>query len=686
LAGGLAIYLMVQGLLVNVPLWQRPMPPELDDSVTYILKTKLLQEGIFQDSPAVADLKRQLHEPTDNAAVVRQRALAGSRTFPFYHPLFSLLLLALHKLGLDLMTAFKVVWSLGPLIFGLAFAYFLTSLFGAGAAGLALTLLAFKVFPDTGLHYVVPSNLAMAIAVVVWGRLVSRQGQAPWTLALGSLGLVAIHPIGAIYALMSVALAFWLVENRGNFSAYLPMLLVVAAVALLFIFSVTTSIPYYPNLFRMPGGSFGLFAMCREAAISGVAVITSIVRTGGGLFGSPPFFCGAATLGLITLPVQARRSVIKILVLYLIALGGILFYRSSHPADVFLRLWIPLVAVLFGLVGRSLVLAGQLSFSAWQKFRQDTEETPYGGWQVLWPVVLAALLIGYVVEMSVKGGEIIAVTTEYMQASQPLDFSPRQPQLLLSLARPGDKVFYNSIIIMPYYLSQGACRLGAVYYHPAFQGDPSVSGWLSHPQLRFAAVYNPLVYHPSFAGLDENRWWPGYPDFYYSPLSKVKKTGPLAKDGQLAAADFSWLEVEVKTADFPKLLKIKIDNPGEASSLGLFPVAATRSGHEADKITAPVPAHWSGWVTLDLAAAQKVKRFRISLPPGAGYRLGGIIFGEDRLLWPWSQKASLTLKPRADSEAISVSFDPAAILPAPLNSRGVSILDDRGSAVLVQLE
>ena len=135
-------------------------------------------------------------------------------SFPFYHPLFSVILIALNKLGLDLLTAFKLVWSLGPLIFGLAIAYFLTGLFGAGAAGLALGLLAFKVFPDTGLHYVVPSNLAMALALIIWGRLVRRQGKAPWTLALGSLALAAMHPIGLIYAVMSVVLALVLLAGQ----------------------------------------------------------------------------------------------------------------------------------------------------------------------------------------------------------------------------------------------------------------------------------------------------------------------------------------------------------------------------------------------------------------------------------------------------------------------------------------
>ena len=686
LIGGLIIYVGVQGALVNIPLWNRSMPPELDDSLTYILKTKQMQESLFQVAPALEDLRRQLYAPSDNPEVARQRTLAGSRIFPFYHPLFSIILIGLNKLGLEFITAFKLVWSLGPLIFGLALAYFLTRLFGAGAAGLALALLAFKVFPDTGLHYVVPSNLTMALALIIWGRLVRCQGKAPWTLALGSLALVTMHPIGAIYAVMSVALAFLLAEDKVRLTTYLPMLFVVLLVALFLIIPAVTRLPSIPNLLIMPGGNFSPLAMCRGAVIAGLEVIVVIVRLGGGFFGSPPIFCAAVVLGLITLSRHGRRPVVTILSLNLVFLFGALFYLSTHPADLFLRLWIPLVAILFGLVGQSLAFAAQLSWKCWQNLTPETAPTSQGGWQLLWPLVLIASLTGYAIEMSVKGGEIIATTAEYMQVSQPLEFSPKQAQLLLTLAHPQDKVFYNSIIIMPYYFIHGASRLGAVYYHPAFRGTPEESAWLSLPALRFAVTYNPLVYHPSFAGVDENNWWMKRPDIYFSPLSKTRKYGPLAKDGQLAAADFSWLELEPKSGDFPKLLKIKINNPGGPSNIDLVPVAADRTVLPPQKISAPVPARWSGWISLNLATSPGVNRFRIILPAGTPpYRIQGLIFGEDPRLWPWSQKAGLTLMPRAGPPAITVSFDPGDLLPAPLASLPITVLDDHGSSVLLQL-
>jgi hypothetical protein len=682
---GLLIYMGAQGALVNVPLWRQVMPPELDDSLTYVLKTKLWEEGLLQTSPALEDLRRQLYAPADNPEAARQKALAGSRIFPFYHPLFSVILMGLNKLGLDPIVAFKTVWSLGPLIFGLAFAYFLAAFFGAGVAGLALALLAFAVFPDTGLHYVVPSNLAMALAVAIWGRLRNREGQAPWTLGLGSLALVALHPIGAIYAGVSVILSLWFCKGHNRRQIYLSLTAVILLLALLFIFGAVTGLAFIPNLLKMPGGHFSLPAMCRGAVNSGLQVILEIVRTAGGLFGSLPIFLAAVALGLITLADNRRRPVLTIIYLYLLLLAGSLIYLSSHPADLFFRLWIPLAVVFYGLVAQSLVFAGRLSRDSWRQCRENIKLTADGGLQLLWPLALLAFLSGYAVQMVVKGGEIMVATARFMELREPLELSPRQPRLLLARARPGDKVLYNSIILMPYYFIYGAARLGAVYYHPSFQGAAAASLWLHHPELRFAVAYNPLASHPSFAGVDESEWWISNPDFYYSPLNQPRKYGPVAKFGQIAAAEFSWLDLEVKTGNFPKLLKIKIDNPAGPAALEVVPVAGAGTLLPRHKITASVPARWSGWLTLDLTAGPEVRRFRIVLPPGdPGYHLSGMIFGEDRFLWPWTQKADLTLRPREGGPEVTVSFDPAAMLPPPLQDRKVSVLDDYGSGVLLQ--
>ena len=163
------------------------------------------------------------------------------------------------------------------------------------------------------------------------------------------------------------------------------------------------------------------------------------------------------------------------------------------------------------------------------------------------------------------GGEQVYTYIDFLRKRQPLVFNPEQPEMLLSRAKAGDRVFYNSLIIMPYFFIHGTMRLGAVYYHPALQGNAALEAALRNPDLRYAVTYNPTVYHPSFAGVDEPNWWITSPNFRYSPLDKPRRFSPLAREGKIASKDYQWLELEINQPDFPKVLKIQVTNKGEKS-------------------------------------------------------------------------------------------------------------------------
>ncbi len=496
--GGLVIFLLVQGALMNLPLANWSLTPELDDSLTYVLKTRQMQECLFQNCPALDDLRQQLSAPASDPAAAHQLDLARSRLFPVYHPLFSIILLGLTKTGLDLMSAYQWLWRFSPLFFGLAFAYLLTQLTKPAAAGIALALLAFKVFPDTGLHHLVPSNLTMAGAVVVWARIISRQGWAPWTLSLSSLLLPAMHPVGILYTGVSAGLAIILAKAHIRKKVLLVAGFMVLVISSIFFISAWvkgislvqfTVVPPVPN---------PVTYMVSGALQNVQTVIVEIIRSEGGLFGAAPLFLAAVVLGLMTLPADKRRLNVTILVLNGLLLFGMLFYVSSHPGDVILRLWIPLVVILFGLVGQAFCYVGRLSGNFAKKPKTKKTE-PFNLVNGL-PLLLLAVLVGYAMQMLATGGEQLYSYVDFLRKRQPLVFAPEQPELLLSRAQPGDRVFYNSLIIMPYFFIHGTMRLGAVYYNPVLQGSPVLEEWLRKPELRFAVTYNPTVYHPSFAG------------------------------------------------------------------------------------------------------------------------------------------------------------------------------------------
>jgi hypothetical protein len=684
---GVAVWTGVQTVFVAVPLWTRALPPEVDDSLSYLLKTRQMADCFFQDCPALNDLRQQFHSETSDPEVIHQRQLAGSRIFPIYHPLLSVILLGLQHAGWDLMTAYRIIWTVGPCLFGVAFAFLLASLWGLPVAGVALGLLAFKVFPDTGLHHVVPSNIAMAMAAVMWARVISRNGDAPWSLILGSATLVAMHPVGLIYSVTGVIFAFSLTGFNRRARTWLPVFFLFGVLALSLWGSVLFGNPGIVDLFALLKGRASLSAMVSGAALTLLTVIVEMVKLEGGLFGFPPLFCGAVVFGFLILPRESRRKALRISVSYLLVVSACFFYVGSHPGDLILRMWIPLIAILFGAVGNAvwyfLIKTREVLIRHWGKDQKSVSTGP-AEW---WALVALAVLVGYSAQMAALGGEQLIATADHMRNRQPLAFDPAQPELLLSRARSGDRILYTSMIIMPYYFIQGAMKLGAVYYHPSMKHTPYIQEWLSRKELCFAVTYNPMVYHPSFEGLDETNWWITAPNYRYSDLSRSIRNQPVSREGEILSADFIWIEITPKCSDLPGTLRMLVHNTGESSFARLIPIDRFGTPLTALQSEVTVSAGLSDWIEWDVRQVPQEARFRIVFPKAlSAFRVGGLVFGSDELHWPWAQKAVVTFAPRdAAPGPIVLSFDPATLLPPPLNGKDVRVLNDTGSSVLLEV-
>ncbi|MEJ2069413.1 MAG: hypothetical protein P8X58_03255 [Syntrophobacterales bacterium] len=688
---GLLLYVGVQGYLTVSPIWNWNLTPEVDDTLTYVLKSRQMQECFDQTCPALNDLRQQLHAKGgdhQDPELLKQQVLAISRVFPVYHPLFSVLLIGLSKFGLSLMEAYRLLWTLAPLIFGLAFAYWLAALFGPGVAGVALMLLAFKVFPDTGLHHLVPSNLTMALAVVLWARIISCRGWAPWSLVFGSLVLVTMHLIGAIYAVMAVILALMLAGKEDRKRLLVAVGVVGACLLIVILVAHFVKRPAFVLPSLLPYGNHPFWQLLVGAGQNILQVIVENVRLAEGLWGSPALFCGALVLGWWTLKPASRQVVLRILLLYGVILGLFLFYVSNHPADVLLRLWIPLVVLLFGLVAQAICFTMDLAQKWWRERRAAPSREGSLDIRRFWPMIAVAVLLGYAAQMSFRGGEQIQAMAKFLREKEPLALYPSQPEALMAHAKPGDRVLYTSFILMDYYLINGALRLGAVYYLPIFREIPDYSRWLTSPDLRFAVAYQPTMYHPAFEGRHESRWWITTPDFRYSPLSKPRRHGPLAREGKIPAALYRWLDLRATTKDVPETLRLRIENPRGQAMLGVTPLDPRGKPLNQYGQALKIPAHWSGWLTVDLAAMPLDSSIRLLFRENDRYQIGGITFGENSHHWPWAQKALLTFQPRKDccDGPITVSFDPVALLPEPLKTRRITVLDDRGSSVLLGLK
>jgi hypothetical protein len=704
LALGLAIWFGVQGYLILMPVFSRSGPPEPKDTLPYIARTERMEKCFWGDCPALKDLGSQFAAPSPSHEVEIYRSWAAT-IFGSNQVGLSLVLLILKQAGLDVMTGYRVACVLAVLLFGTGFAYLLTVLWGRAAAGLALLLLAFKVFPDTGLNFVVPSNLCMGLATLIWARVISRRGKALWTLGIGSLVLVAFHPMGAAYALIAGALALGL----SGVTLSRRMLVTAALVVLVLVLAIIMPTRIY-NLSEY-FSNVGLRDVLTQGGGSIAKVVVEVVNLGDGLYGALPFFLTCIVLGVIVASPGQRDRVAIFLKIYSVLLVVSLFYPPRQPADTFFRMWIPLVVVLFGAIAMAWKTTLVFAWEYLKKYRNRTQKAESAILKEAWPLLIAAMITGYAVQMSFAGAEQVTAMSEHFKNLWPLKVCSRQTGKLLAEARPGDRVLYESMMLMNCYFAKGALDLGAVYYHPVLQGTVTETEWLKRPDLRFVVAFNPLAVHPNFVGLHERKWGVSCPEFRFSPLSGGRRHGPMLHEDGISVLRFKHMDIEWPQDNPPKSMTLVVDNSGSTCSMIVSPIGSSGQPSEQRTISLDIPARWEQQVsynfegtpnlgprtdydrrnaailTIDISSMQPAAGLRLGFPTwNSRVRIVGLRFDDSKLNWPWEHKARVIVPDSScQGGVMAFSFDPAQILPKTLRNNSVRVIDDCGSSVLLEI-
>ncbi len=676
---GLLLFVGVQSVVIYDPVWNRAMLPEVDDSYTYLVKTAEMEQCFFQDCPALKDLRKQLGSSSGDRQTGMEKYLVEGRIFLVYHPLFSALIIGLKQFTGTLGTAYQMLWTLGPLWFGLGFGCLLAAFWGPIPAGIALILLSSKVFPGNGIHYVVPSNMAMGIALFVWARIISRNGNAPFTLIVGTLLMVAMHPLGRIFAAIAIVLSLWMIWPIRQRSILIALIAATSIIALAFLLPLIIATP----ILSIPPEPFlhgrGFFA---EMGISLVTVFVEMVRFEPAIFGSFIFFAASVVFGILVLSPERRDRLFIFMIIYTLMLGASLVYvLPLHPADVFLRLWIPFLAVLVGAVATAIWFSARRAITAISD--TYTRNVPLT-LENAWPLILFAAFMVYGTQMLLSGMEAFGATREYMKARQPLLLDPEQPKLLLSKASPEDLVLYDNVtVIMPFYFVHGAMKLGAVYY-PLVKGTPEEQAWVNRPELRFAVTYNPIVSLKEFQPSRDEEWWISSPEFRFSPLSKPRITYQIGKEGRIDANLFRSLEIKPGNQSVENTLHVFVHNSGNASRFQAMLVDAEGRQISGTSRSIEIPAQSKKWINTELLPTPGTS-VRIDFPPRTDFSIAGLNFETSGTMWPWATKSSMRLISKGSGSSVGIRFDAREIVPDSLAGRDPVVLDDRGCSVLLDI-
>jgi hypothetical protein len=513
-------------------------------------------------------------------------------------------------------------------------------------------------------------------------------------MILGTLAMIAMHPIGRVYAIVTIAMALLLYGLPRETKRLLPLLLMTL------FFIVSFILPKFierPKMTSLPIMSL-LSLNFRELVSLAVQSLTTIDNEIGKLifpFGSIIVFGTLLCFGFLTTEREKQRAIFcTISILALILLASLFSIMSlNRPAEIFIRVFVPFYIILVGAVGQAIWYIFSFCVCTMTESGNNYSknlETSLGikiiskyKLKTLVLVMIIAISFGFL-NFTSYCIQSLRAERKHMMFNQSMALNSSQPEILIKRAKSNDRVLYFDHILFPFYSMYGALQLGAVFYSIA-AGKYEEARWLNGSDLRFAVSWTPV------------------------------QVIPISHDGMIPLGSLRAIHIQTMKPLASTYLRLYVDNRGSVSQVEVTPIT-----HQGDMLAIykkriDIPARWTGWVEVDMRNYPVTDTFQIimveqsqlsyqsteffptkmaanqdRLPSVSKYSelyIGGIVFGDEPHFWPWKQKATLTLVTKEIGiEPFIVIFDPARILPFPLNSHEVSILDDHGSSVLFEIQ
>lgn len=660
-AVGVLLFTSVLFTMVVLPIRNRTAPVETDDAYTYIVKAAQMQDCFLQNCPALNDLRQQLTSPTEKPNMTWIRYREYVRAFSIYHPLHSLILVGLHTAGLPWETSYNIVEIVGSLFLSLAISYWLYHLFGLGPAGIALLLLAFTPFPNQGLHYIVPSNLALGIGMLTWGSLLRRDSRSGWVLLESTVILILMHPIGRLYALLGVFLFVFLNARQMKRADWQMIGLSVFMIVMTFLLPLIVTRPELSFPADPPPPDWNRWSGYYNNFRQSASFVALWMRSYGG-------FLIAVLLilvGLVSLPPLKQRTQVVVMG---ILLGGLLSASlfqllPRYPAEAFSRIWIPFTIFLTGLIAHGIwrwaaavvYWIRQIVEKGGQDFRDERWILSVPGWTCVLLFFLGFMVARNTLNHVVEGQRILRETLAFTIDSQDSRFDAGQSA---SLLETGCKdVLYMFEVPMHVYFAHGALACGAIY-HPGVAGTPEEAQWIEGNQnLGYVVTWNPTI-----------------------RASVTTGGNPLAVEAGKS------LEFYVPKDWTSKEIVLYLENTGGETRINLSPLQTEAGEKRKVMERILISANWSGWQAIDITRDELAQGFVLEAARGSGeIFLRGIRSEADSSLnWPWDQGLALVQRPpNPDVQATEINFNTTSLVPYPTWS--LTVLEDQGDTVLLKV-
>ncbi|MFC2078679.1 hypothetical protein ACFLSZ_01710 [Candidatus Bipolaricaulota bacterium] len=661
---GVGLYLSAQVSLIVIPIVSRSAPVETDDAYVYILKSAEMESCFLQDCAALNVLRPQLQEPSSDPEITWIRSNEYGRAFLVYHPLYSALLSGLHVAGLPWELAFNVLSVIGAILISLAICWWLYVLWGPGPAGFGLVFFALALgsLPGQGINSIVPSNFALGIAMLVWTAIVRWRDRAAWVVPVGAVALVALHPVGRIYAVGAIAIYIlhatrpW--RRKTWWCAGLGSLVVGASFVLPLIVSRPEMVSQLGAILEGGEGIQGVVMNLRAAIES--------VDNWAGFYGGIVVAGLLVLIGILTTPLRRWRHVlVGGGVLAVLTVGSLVYVIPRVPAEVSGRVWVAMAVLLSGAIGQT---AWAWLSSIWGLLQRVIREglanqvnsrlRATGSTLLLTLIISAGCAFGYVALVGTSQG--IDRLERYMAVRtirQDVSLDPSQPALMLSQSHSSDSVLYMDEVPMHFYFTRGALDRGAIF-SPAVADTPEQKAWIDdNASIRYVVAW--------------------------SPIEDVPNT----REGAFPLDPCARVEIRNLpggTSSHP--LRLYLTSPGSEANLILRSLDTGPATAQTEPIEIHVPANWSGWLQVAPGSQFPSSGFALEVNDAKHpVLLGGIRGDSDSpLYWPWDQGIAVVYDvPNTEALPRIIRFESANLCPTL--SFELRVLADKGSTVLAEV-
>lgn len=232
LAVGLLVFFIIKLAAISVGLGSKEGPRLGDDAYVYLFYGELADRNpLTLPGPAsLADMApkaflAELDEQSRFAAHrVLMRTTQTSRLFSLW---------PISVVPTDRLTYYEAFWlyELGVLAVMTMGLGILVASLRLERLWLSLPLLALATFPGQGIHFLIPSTLALGFGMGIWGLILARRGH-PFLLFAFGIGALLSHAIGLAHIAIGMGLigVTWLTGSRDIRRAGLEVLALAASV------------------------------------------------------------------------------------------------------------------------------------------------------------------------------------------------------------------------------------------------------------------------------------------------------------------------------------------------------------------------------------------------------------------------------------------------------------------------